>query len=225
MAPKAAPAVHSLLRVENLEALAWDAAPAAWITESLHRAPFVVVRRAMGRPPLIPVGVRGMSRSQRAAGWLPESAVGECITPQMLAATRAWREPSDSVRSPAIRTPAIAMLDAVDAIFAAQGLTGLWGPTGSAGFELASGVLTTHDESDLDLVLDANVAMARTGTDRLHRALSALPIRIDLQLETPQGAVLLAEFVNGSGVTLLRSAHGPRMVRDPWGRSAGEACN
>jgi phosphoribosyl-dephospho-CoA transferase len=218
MAPKAAPAVHSLLRVVNIKFLEWDATPPAWITESLQRAPFVVVRRALERPRLVPVGVRGMSRSQRAAAWLPENAIDECITPQMLAATRAWRKPSDS-----IITPAIAVLDAVDAIFAERGLTGLWGPTGSAGFELASGVTTTHVDSDLDLVLDANVALARTGADRLHRALSALPIRIDLQLETPQGAVLLAEFVNGSGVTLLRSVHGPRMVSDPWGRSAGES--
>jgi phosphoribosyl-dephospho-CoA transferase len=218
MAPKAAPAVHSLLRVVNIKFLECDATPPAWITESLQRAPFVVVRRAMGRPQFIAVGVRGRSRSQRAAAWLPGSAIGQCITPQMLAATRAWRKPFDS-----IITPAIAMLDAVDAIFAAQGLAGLWGPTGSVGFELASGVPTTHEDSDLDLVLDAKFSMARTDADRLHHALSALPIRIDLQLETPQGAVLLAEFVNGSGVALLRSVHGPRMVSDPWGRSAGES--
>jgi phosphoribosyl-dephospho-CoA transferase len=148
---------------------------------------------------------------------LPESAIDECKTPQVLAATHAWREPSNRMR-----TPAIAALDAVDAIFAAQGLTGFWGPTGSAGFELASGVPTTHADSDLDLVLDAKAAMTRTDADRLHRALAALPIRIDLQLETPHGAVLLAEFVNGMGVMLLRSAQGPRMVSDPWGRSAGE---
>jgi phosphoribosyl-dephospho-CoA transferase len=220
MAPKPVPAVHSLLRVVNIELLEFDAAPPAWITESLQRAPFVVVRRAMGRPRLIPVGVRGMSRSERAAGWLPESAIDECKTPQMLAETRVWREPSN--RS---RTPAIAILDAVDAIFAARRLTGLWGPTGSVGFELASGVPTTHVGSDLDLVLDSKHAIARTDAACLHRALSALTVRIDLQLETPQGAVLLAELVDGRGATLLRSAHGPRMVSDPWGGAAGESRN
>jgi phosphoribosyl-dephospho-CoA transferase len=122
-----------------------------------------------------------------------------------------------------MRTPAVAVLDAVDAIFAAQGLTGLWGPTGSVGFELASGVPATHVGSDLDLVLDAKVAVARTDALRLHRVLAALPVRIDLQLETPQGALLLAEFVSAEGVTLLRAAHGPRLVSDPWSRDAGES--
>jgi phosphoribosyl-dephospho-CoA transferase len=75
------------------------------------------------------------------------------------------------------------------------------------------------------LVLDAKASVALTDADRLHRALSALPIRIDLQLETPQGAVLLAEFVNGRGVMLLRSVHGARMVSDPWGPGAGESRN
>jgi phosphoribosyl-dephospho-CoA transferase len=223
MTPELAPTVHSLLRVVAVELLQFEAAPspwmpAPWIMPSLQRAPFVVVRRAPRRPGLIPVGVRGLSRSERAAAWLPESALDECKTPQMLAAAHVWRALSNR-----IRTPAIAMLDAVDAIFAAQGFMGLWGPTGSVGFELASGAPTTHLESDLDLVLDATAVMARTDAVRLHQCLSALPIRIDLQLETPQGAVLLAELASGKGVTLLRSVHGPRLVSDPWSRGVSES--
>jgi phosphoribosyl-dephospho-CoA transferase len=112
------------------------------------------------------------------------------------------------------------VLDDVDAILAAHGFAGRWGPGGSVGFELASGVPSTTRDSDLDLVLSADEQLARTDATRLHADLSTLPVRIDLLLETPNGAVALAEYAQGSAM-LLRSAQGPRLVRDPW--SAGEA--
>jgi phosphoribosyl-dephospho-CoA transferase len=149
----ATPGVHSLLRIRSFAVLEWDAPPPAWSVEFLRRAPFVVVRRATHRPLSYSVGVRGASRSQRVAAWLPKHAIEECISPQMLARARAWRRSSDwSI------TQAIASLEAVDAIFGASGLAGVWGPTGSAGFELASCTPTTHAESDLDLTMDAPAA-------------------------------------------------------------------
>ena len=71
-------------------------------------------------------------------------------------------------------------------------------------------------DSDLDLVLSAELPVARTDAARLHTDLSKLPVRIDLLLETPRGAAVLAEYGRGVDVILLRSAQGPRLVRDPW---------
>jgi phosphoribosyl-dephospho-CoA transferase len=48
-------------------------------------------------------------------------------------------------------------------------------------------------------------------------------VRIDVLLETPNGAVALAEYANSVDHMLLRSAQGPRLVRDPW-RAHFEAC-
>jgi len=211
MLPEAAPAVHSLLRATDLDALLWDAPRPGWAWTALQLAPWTVVRRAPPRLELCPVGVRGSQRAQRSAAWLPRYAIQECITPQMLAAQRAWRQRS---RMPA--TPAIAVLDEVAAVLAAHGYAGRWGPGGSVGFELASGVPSTTAGSDLDLVLSADEPMARSAATRLHADLAKLPVRIDLLLETPHGAAALADYANGEGATLLRSAHGPRLVQDPW---------
>ena len=211
MQVSAAPGVHSLLRIRSPSVLEWEAPPPAWAVESLRRAPFVVVRRVTHRPLSYPVGVRGASRSQRVAAWLPKHEIEECISPQMLASARAWRRSSDwSITQP------IASLEAVDAIFGASGLTGVWGPTGSAGFELASCTRTTHAESDLDLAMGAPAALSERVLAKLQEALSALHVRIDMQLETPRGAVLLAELVNGARPILLRSTRGPCFVDDPW---------
>jgi phosphoribosyl-dephospho-CoA transferase len=207
----ATPGVHSLLRIGSPEMLQWEAAPPAWAIESLRRAPFVVMRRATHSPLAYPVGVRGASRSQRVAAWLPKRAMEECISPQMLARARAWRRVSGWSL-----TPAIASLEAVDAIFGASGLAGAWGPTGSAGFELASCTRATHTESDLDLTIDVPRPLSARVLAKLQQALSALCVRIDLQLEIPQGAVLFSEVVKGARPIMLRSARGPRLVNDPW---------
>jgi phosphoribosyl-dephospho-CoA transferase len=207
----AAPAVHALLRVADPEALIWDADRPHWAEAALQLARWAVIRRAAPRPGLWPVGLRGALRSQRAAAWLPHHAAGECIMPQHLAATQAWRE-----HPRATATPAIAVLDEVAAIFATHGFAGRWGPGGSVGFELASGVRCTTPDSDLDLVLSAELPMTRADAASLHTDLSRLPVRIDVLLETPWGAAVLAEYARGVDAVLLRSAQGPRLVRDPW---------
>jgi len=211
MLANAAPAVHALLRVTDLDALIWEALRPDWALAALRLAPWIVVRRAAPRPGLWPVGVRGGLRSQRTAAWLQPSVMPECITPQMLVASRAWqRNPSANAM------PAVAVLDEVAAVFAAHGFGGHWGPGGSVGFELASGVPSTTACSDLDLVLRADEPLPRTDAARLHADLSRLPVRIDLLLETPHGAAMLTEYAKDAGLMLLRSAQGPRLVHDPW---------
>jgi phosphoribosyl-dephospho-CoA transferase len=205
------PAVHALLRVTNLDALMWQEHRPDWALTALQLAPWAVVRRAAPRPGLWPVGVRGALRQQRSAAWLPHHAIKECITPQMLAVERAWRQ-----RPHSSATPAVAALDAVAAILDAHGFAGRWGPGGSVGFELASRVPSTTAGSDLDLVLNADEPLARADATRLHADLSKLPIRIDLLLETPHGAAALAEYVKGEDTLLLRCARGPLLIRDPW---------
>jgi phosphoribosyl-dephospho-CoA transferase len=204
-----APSVHSLLRLDA-GALEWESGAPPWAAESLRQAPLVVVRRPMPRNESLPVGVRGTQRSQRAAAWISVYAVKECITPQMLAAQFAWR-----LRREFAVTPAVAALEQAAAILDGHGLAGRWGPGGSVGFELASGVPATTPQSDLDIVLSAAASMARADAARLNAELSALPVRIDVLLETPNGAVALAEYARNTE-TLLRSAQGPRLVRDPW---------
>jgi phosphoribosyl-dephospho-CoA transferase len=204
------PTVHSLLRVADIDALVWEADTPHWASESLRCAPFVVVRRVPPRADALPVGVRGHRRSQRAAAWVAAGAVRECVTPPMLIADSAWRRPDLPV------TPAVAVLDQAAAVFASHGMAGRWGPGGSVAFELVSGVSHTTSASDLDIVLCADEPMGRGTAAHLLTDLSSLPVRIDVLLETPNGAVALAEYASSLGLMMLRAANGPRWVRNPW---------
>jgi phosphoribosyl-dephospho-CoA transferase len=180
----------------------------AWVPASLARAPWVVVRRARTPAGLIPVGVRGHTRAERFAALLAPDAVVARVTPEDLAAARGWRH---MLRARWVGS--LQLLDAVDELFASLGL--VWGPTGSVGFELATGVAAAGTASDLDVVVRApepwSLENAREIADHLNR----LPARVDAQLDAPIGAVTLAEYARG-GRVLLRTPDGPRLIHDPW---------
>jgi phosphoribosyl-dephospho-CoA transferase len=205
------PSTHALLRIAEPRALA-GAIP-AWAERALARAPWVVVRRARSRDGLIPVGVRGGTRAERLAAWLHPRAVLECLTPPQLAARAA--------RQGGARVPALAALDEVGTLMHRQLLE--WGLCGSVGFELASGIATATADSDLDVAAETRVPLPRTAAAELHAALALLPVRVDVLLEGPQGAVALEEYAAGRAPYLLRTADGPRLVHDPWGGAAAAA--
>jgi phosphoribosyl-dephospho-CoA transferase len=117
---------------------------------------------------------------------------------------------------------AFALLQAITPVCTTTGLR--WGPTGSVGFELASGVVTVTESSDLDLLLRAPLALDHASARSLFIELTHFSgrfnTRIDTQIETPNGAFSLAEFAHSgthSGTrVMLRAADGPRLVADPW---------
>jgi phosphoribosyl-dephospho-CoA transferase len=205
MPPEHAP--HTLLRVAGARALVMPAAPPPWVGASIQRAPWVVIRRDEVRSGLIPVGVRGAHRAERLAAWIDAGTILEAVTPCDLARRHAWRS---SPRQCVI--PALGALDALDDIMIRHGLEGTWGPTGSVGFELASGCATAAAASDLDLALwtaqppGVDVACSLLG------ALESLAVRSDMLLETARGALALAEYAHGGRRVLLRTGAGPRLV-------------
>jgi len=105
------------------------------------------------------------------------------------------------------------ILDAIDELFASLGLA--WGPTGSVGFELATGVAAADTTSDLDVVVRAPEPWPLENVREIADYLNQLPARVDAQLDAPAGAVTLDEYARG-GRVLLRTPDGPRLTHDPW---------
>ncbi|MFC4529175.1 malonate decarboxylase holo-ACP synthase [Sphaerisporangium dianthi] len=194
---------HDLLRLAGDAAL--GAALPGWATASLAACPWAVVRRAPHPPGLIPVGVRGPGRGQRHAALVPAGAVTRRVPPEELNRQRP-------------RRPRLAAtLSAVGLRLAAElGGGAAWGPTGSVGFELATGHPATHPASDLDLLLRTPHRLTPALAARLTTAFAALPSTVDCQLETPCGGVGLAEWARTGGPVMARTGHGPELVDDPW---------
>jgi len=195
---------HDLLRIEGSRFLVpADASSRAAIESCLRHAPFVVVRRALMKDGFVPVGIRGQDRAERYAAWLDPQGVCAVLKPEAL-------RTSGKARNLA----ALAALRECEQRF--RSLHHPWGPTGSTGFELASGIATVTETSDLDVLIH----MMERPLDRelfaIADACNDLPCVFDLQIATPHGAFALREYRNGGSRLLLRTCSGPVLVIDPW---------
>lgn len=190
--------------------LLWGMTPAQlpadapdWTRQVLAAGQPVVVRRALVMADLIAVGIRGASRDQRFATVMRLSRVLRCVTPEQLIA-----QPSTDA------LPAFRALAVLKPVF--DELRRPWGVTGSVGFQLATGIVAVHAESDLDLLLRTPSELPRSEARELLQLLDDSPCRVDLQLETPSGAIALREWAGGSARVLLKCATGARLVDNPW---------
>ena len=192
----------------NAHDLLWGMTPAhapadapAWVLEALAAGHPVVVRRAVASPGQVAVGVRGRLREQRFAAVMPMAAVQQRVVPEDL---RGVISPRD--------LPALQALAQLQPVLAGES----WGVTGSAGFELASGIQALHEQSDLDLILRTPQRLERGDAEGLLAIVDSAPCAVDLQLQTPFGAVALREWAGGSRRVLLKAAGGAHLVLDPW---------
>jgi phosphoribosyl-dephospho-CoA transferase len=152
---------------------------------------------------MIPVGIRGMERSQRFAAWLDPRGIGYVMAPETLRAT-------DEVRA----MPVFAALRELERRMSSSPYP--WGPTGSTGFELASGTPMVNPASDLDILLRSKTRLSHQDAQSIMDRCVDLTCAVDIQIETPHGAFALREFLNGDGRVLLRACGGPILVDDPW---------
>ena len=206
---------HDLLQISGLADLVyvgWDLPEKRcplWVERSLERATFVVVRRANLFDGMIPVGVRGSLRQQRSAAYLAPESIRNRVSPEQLVANRGWLANPRTAEIPGLKV--FASIEERLANFSLA-----YGPTGSIGFELASGLPTATSTSDLDLLIRAPERLPMQLAQELITIFSGSPCRVDAQLETPRGAVSLAEYARGETPLLLRQAGGPVLISDPW---------
>jgi phosphoribosyl-dephospho-CoA transferase len=180
----------------------WPADAPTWAMQALAAGHPVVVRRAVCEPGLVAVGIRGIRRDQRLAAAMPIHLIQRLLSPEQL-----------SQRVPG-QWPALQALATVKPLLDATVLP--WGPTGGVGFQLATGIAVLHQASDLDLLLRTPIPFSRQQARTLLEALAEAPCRIDLQLETPNGAVALREWAGASRRVLLKCAEAARLVDNPW---------
>jgi phosphoribosyl-dephospho-CoA transferase len=196
---------HDLLWVPTTSLTDFDGRLPTWLSA---KETVVVVRRDRHDQGRIPVGVRGQTKEERLAAFVPPSCITHKVTPYDLVRGKAW------LSHPALgHHPVLLTVQQVAPVLDAMGLP--WGITGSLGFELATGVPCLHAKSDLDLVIDAPTVLDRSSAQVIAHALSDTPCRWDIQIETPMGAVALAEWARHSAV-LVKTNLGPCLTESPW---------
>ena len=203
------PQVHDLLEIESGSLATGSVAQPPWVTKMLIDCPWVVVRRGEAPGGYIAVGVRGAYRRERWGAYCAEHHVKRIARPPTLLAL-------GRTAGRIYRTPAFVALREV--IKKWRGVPFLWGPTGSVGFELATGRPVTTEASDLDLAIRApspiGVQQARWLWDRV----LGLQTKVDVRVETPLCGFSLEEYACASPAPiLLRFSDALRLGDHPWG--------
>jgi phosphoribosyl-dephospho-CoA transferase len=199
--------VHDLILLRSSTIFPACLAQPSWVNTALGKAPWVTVRRAAARTGEVAVGVRGNDRHQRWGGFVDRSEILEIATVDQLRPCTL-----DSSRR---SLPALRALECIQHQLRSIQLN--WGPTGSVGFELATGRPSTRWESDLDLVIYAPERLERERAREIAAKTTKQPAKIDMRVETPCCGFSLEEYVNArSSPILLRMAAGFRLGADPW---------
>ncbi|WP_437614501.1 malonate decarboxylase holo-ACP synthase [Erwinia sp. V71] len=197
------PRPHDLIWLDAATALQGELPD--WVSSQWRPELPLVVRRDRHPQGLIAVGVRGMRRDQRAAGWVDAAAIRRRVTPESLADAHAL------LRSPFVSQQPVQAAIAI----AQQAWPWSWGITGSCGYALATEVPVLHSTSDLDLLIRAPQLLEPEALLRWSQCLAALPCRADTQVETPYGAFALNEWLR-DGKAMLKTDCGPRLTDNPW---------
>ena len=220
---------HDLLWGMTVQQLPADAPE--WVFDSIRAGHPVVVRRALGPAGEIPVGVRGRLREHRFAAGMRVDSVRQRVQPESLCHVSSERD-----------LPALHALKHLRPMLDDCGW--VWGVSGSAGFELASvgfelasvgfelasagfelaragfhlasAALALHPHSDLDLILRTPEPLPRLQARELLKILDSAACPVDMQLQTPLGAVALREWAGRSDRVLLKQACGACLTADPW---------
>ena len=198
--------VHDLLWISKDTELLSLGQP-AWVRDALTQSSVVVVRRADAPPGFIPIGIRGSSREQRYAAFLRKADVLACRTPESLAAEQEWHE-----ASAALPLPLLHALEMVCEFSKRNHL--VWGPIGSVGYQLATGMPVTSATSDLDMLVRCDASLSRACLRALQTIHPGL-VRVDVILEGPAGAVALEEYLQDRPA-LIKTFRGPRIDAFTW---------
>lgn len=204
---------HDLLWITGRKAFVSRGPLPSWVNSQWHGNLPVVVRRDDRENGLIPIGIRGKTRAERAAAWISPESIRKVVSPESLV--------SDTDRLAASlfadTRPVQALLHLTKWMEAWH-----WGVTGSCAYALTTGIPVMHDDSDLDLMIRCPEPVKPAAFAELAEKLALLPCRTDIQIETPTGAFALKEWLRWRGEDagrriLLKTDYGPILTADPWG--------
>lgn len=194
---------HDLVWIRHSQALTGDLP--AWVSSQWRSALPLVVRRDSDENGRVPVGVRGLRREERAAGWVAAADIVQVQNPEAFSSVERL-----------LASPFVSQQPVQAAIqLAQQRWWWPWGITGSVGYALATEVPVLSATSDLDLLIRCPHPAAETELRRWQAFVSQLPCRVDTQVETPYGAFALNERLR-DGQVLLKTNLGPRLTAQPW---------
>lgn len=200
-------AVHDLLRVKGIKKIQVEDSMPKWAKDILQQSSYVIVRRG-DQSKKIPVGIRGLKKSQRLAAWIDYDNFDDIFTPQDAV------EKFQKSNNPRFNLPAFKLLKQLLPIMKNYN----WGVGGSLEYELATGIQMVHETSDVDVIMKRPVEMTRKEAKNLVDKLRQVSnTHADIQVVYNDIGFSLEEYALGKNKDILiKTNAGPKLVEDPW---------
>ena len=180
-----------------------DSNAPVWVKATIAQEQPVVVRRATTDSTVVAVGIRGTARHQRYATQMPVSAITKQLKPEALSNV-------DLDGFPHLMN----QLQMIQNILNQKHW--IWGYTGSVAFELATGIQTVTENSDIDLLIRTEEFLTKDEAKQLLQQLEQTELKLDVQLQTPKGGVALKEWASSTGKVLLKLNDSAVLANNPW---------
>lgn len=199
--------VHDIVRFSSVHQLNEQKLIPTWVAHSPAATSYGVVRRAPITKQLVPIGLRGNARHERYGTVIDKQYILEIFTPYSLLKQLEHFK----------NNRFYSLLNAIRHKFDPYNIK--WGPTGSVGFELATGIQVTSITSDLDLLICLEV-IDEVLLHEISNLLANSRMTIDPQIEIPGiGAFLLKDYLkNKESGFILRTYYGPQLCKIDEGK-------
>ncbi|MBP2057755.1 phosphoribosyl-dephospho-CoA transferase [Lactobacillus colini] len=200
-------AVHDLLHVKDINKIQINGVIPEWARDMLQRSSYVIVRRG-DQNQKIPVGIRGLKKSQRLAAWIDYDNFDKIFTP--INAVKKFQQNNNH----RFELPAFKLLKKLIPIMKNY----KWGVGGSLEYELATGIHMVHQTSDVDVIMYQPNEISRQDAKNLIDKLHQISIvHADIQVVYDDIGFSLEEYAWGKNKEILvKTNAGPRLVTDPW---------
>lgn len=194
--------VYDILGLKSYQSVFFDTALPQWANEFLKKVPYVVVKRGEEKTGMVSIGIRGMMRTQRFGCHMMQDNILKIYKPSELIRCESncgiWNKAAPLLAS----------------IFEPYKKRMIFGPTGSVGFELATGYESTTKNSDLDFLIMAKEPLETDVAKELLQKLLKLNIKMDITLGIPIGYIALEEYCNGQAPYMVKSNKGVQLVQE-----------
>ncbi|MDI7741185.1 malonate decarboxylase holo-ACP synthase [Lysinibacillus fusiformis] len=192
--------VHDIVRFASISNIETSMEIPEWVENSPASQHFGVVRRMPITNNIVPIGLRGDTREKRYGAFIHESNIMQVISPVSLVNRIEQFKEQMYYHS----------LNNIKNEFEKHNL--VWGPTGSAGFEIATSIPVTTPNSDIDICL----YLEEIDTELLvgiGQFLEGFDRRIDVQVEVPSiGAFILNDYLkNMKAGFIVKTKFGPHL--------------
>lgn len=200
--------IHDLVWFQSIKDLEYDGELPDWVNASINQAPIGVVRRGVHVPDEVLIGIRGHQKSQRFAAKLSQSAIVKVIDSRKLI-----KVSIAEVNDPTL--PVWQGLPEINQYLVDHQLN--WGISGSAAYELATGISMVNANSDVDLIAVDQSRISLDDARAILEFLNQFGFHADVQIMHEQKGFSLEEWVNNSTQSILiKTAQGPILSTDPW---------